>query len=355
MASTKQQLSKLNSARVPRGLHFPDDLSREAGNGHWIQFHILKSAGVSAATTESVAASLGNNEGFGSTLKEGSKAAGTAILDLNATLSEKRKKADNLIEQIEKTGITTENKDEYFGSVTLFLPGDRTTTYGLDYKTGEMSRLASGAGISEGVVAALGSGVGDAAKEAATSIGKAIGGSVGRGALNLALGEGSFAKIFGLTNNPHMQMIFETVSPREFTFTFQLTPRSFNEVRSVYRIIHLFKYHAHPEVVARGMFFNMPEEFVIKYITVDKRGKKTENTFLNKIGRSVLTNIEVNYTPNSVWSSFGPRDEAILLGDQSEDSKLSIDIEGAAPTAVDLTLQFSEIKALSREDISQGF
>jgi len=58
-----------------------------------------------------------------------------------------------------------------------------------------------------------------------------------------------------------------------------------------------------------------------------------ENEYIPKISRCVLTNISVDYTPNGVFST----------------------LEDNSPTAYTLTLSFSEIAQLTREDVEAGF
>jgi len=65
-----------------------------------------------------------------------------------------------------------------------------------------------------------------------------------------------------------------------------------------------------------------------------------ENDFLNKITSCVLTNMDVNYSPNG-FQTFRPVD----LGD----------LKGAPPTEIDMKLDFQETKMITKEDALKGF
>ena len=64
-----------------------------------------------------------------------------------------------------------------------------------------------------------------------------------------------------------------------------------------------------------------------------------ENTWLNKIKTCVLTNMEVNYTPNTNWQTLRP------IGGRN----------GAPPAEIDMKLDFQETDLVTKEDILEGF
>ena len=84
------------------------------------------------------------------------------------------------------------------------------------------------------------------------------------------------------------------------------------------------------------MILRVPAEFEIRFLSTNPNPNQAgfvENEYLPKIARCALNSISVDYTPNSIYSSFVDN----------------------SPTALTLTLQFSEMGLLTREDINKGF
>jgi hypothetical protein len=162
---------------------------------------------------------------------------------------------------------------------------------------------------------------------------------VGRG-LAGAVGAGT-----GKVVNPVLEKLFKQKDFRNFSFSWEFYPRNQEETDSVRDIIETFRYHSHPardsdteskEEQKVEVILRVPAEFEIRFLSTNpnpNQGGFVENEYIPKIARCALNSVSVDYTPNSVWSSFGNN----------------------APTAVTMTLQFSEIGLLTREDIKKGF
>lgn len=144
----------------------------------------------------------------------------------------------------------------------------------------------------------------------------------------------------GLAANPKKEQIFESVGFRTFTMEYRFYPRSQAEMGRLQNIIYLFKYHMHPEFLTSsnangvngsgGQFtFIYPSEFDITFYT--KQG--TENPWINKIATCVLTDFNVNYTPDSFW----------------------VGHEDGAPNGIQLSLTFREISILTKDQVKGGF
>jgi hypothetical protein len=103
---------------------------------------------------------------------------------------------------------------------------------------------------------------------------------------------------------------------------------------NVWKIIKKFKYHMHPGLSASENFFLYPDEFNIHFYYNGQ-----ENTWINRIGSCVLTNLTLNHSPNG-FNVFREtmKDRAV----------------GAPPAQIDMTLQFVETSLLTKNDIKEG-
>lgn len=145
--------------------------------------------------------------------------------------------------------------------------------------------------------------------------------------------EAAATQITGLAINPRMQQSFQGVNLRGFDFTFSFAPKNQKEAIQVSKIIRAFRKKAHPSIAKGGIFLNIPDEFEIRYYKVFNNGVVAENLFLNKIGRCALTAINVDYTPNGINATF----------------------PDGSPVRTSLTMQFTELRPLVREDIEEGY
>jgi hypothetical protein len=131
----------------------------------------------------------------------------------------------------------------------------------------------------------------------------------------------------GLASNPKKEQAFKNVDFRTFSFEYQFAPRSAAEAMGVQNIIRAFKYHMHPEFKSSDAFLYIyPSEFDIVYY----QGVE-ENLNIHRHTSCVLTEMNVNYTPNGVFSTF----------------------ENGMPTQINLTLTFKELMLLSKETIEK--
>jgi len=140
-------------------------------------------------------------------------------------------------------------------------------------------------------------------------------------------------KAFGQATNPYMEVLFESMGLRSFTYNFTFAPRNAEETEDVQRIIALFRFHMAPELKGEAnRFLTLPSEFDIHYMYQDQAGQASENDFYNKIATCVCTGCEVNYTPDGVKS-----------------------FEGGAPTKITMNLSFQETELLTKERINLGY
>ena len=167
--------------------------------------------------------------------------------------------------------------------------------------------------------------VGEAAIKAATEVAEGLSGAEGtRGLIN---------KAFGQADNPYMEVLFDAMQLRTFTYNFTFAPKNKEETQDVQKIIQLFRFHMSPELKgAANRFLTLPSEFDIHYMYQAQDGQASENDYYNKIATCVCTGCDVNYTPDGVKS-----------------------FEGGAPTKITMSLAFQETELLTKERVAEGF
>ena len=138
----------------------------------------------------------------------------------------------------------------------------------------------------------------------------------------------ALSNITGLAPNPMKEQIFKGVDFRTFTMEYQFAPRSLAEAKNVLSIINAFKYHMHPEYKDDNNFlFLYPSEFDIIYYHGG-----TENMNIHRHTSCVLTEFNVNYTPNGNFTTF----------------------QGGIPTQMNVQMTFKELTILTKELIAEG-
>jgi hypothetical protein len=207
-------------------------------------------------------------------------------------------------------------------AIALHIPNQLSIRYGVQWSEDDTSMLAM-------------------ANAAGTEIAKAV---TGNGKLketagvaqsvitNLTLAHGPNAAgnsaALGLAANPKKEQVFKGVDFRTFSFDYQFFPRNPQEAKNVMNIIQEFKYHMHPEFKDTNNFvYIYPSEFDIMYYA---NGKENKN--LHRHTSCVLTEVNVNYTPNGLFTTF----------------------PDGQPTQINLTLSFRELALLTKDKIKDG-
>ena len=157
--------------------------------------------------------------------------------------------------------------------------------------------------------------------------------------------EGIAAAARGVVVNPRLEKLFKQKDFRNFSFSWEFYPRNQTEVQSIRDIIETFRYHAHPardeQLVGEKesnvqIILRVPAEFEVRFLSSNPNMNQAgfvENEYLPRIGRCSLASISVDYTPNSLFSTF-------------------ID---NSPTAITMTLNFTEMGILTRETVDKGY
>lgn len=132
----------------------------------------------------------------------------------------------------------------------------------------------------------------------------------------------------GVAPNPRKEQFFKGIDFRTFSFQYQFYPKSAEEARNVQNIIYLFKLHMLPEFKDPGNFLYIyPSEFDIAYYH-----NHEENLNVHRHTSCVLTEMNVQYTPNGQFSTF----------------------EDGTPTQINVDLTFKELALVTKETVQEG-
>jgi hypothetical protein len=146
---------------------------------------------------------------------------------------------------------------------------------------------------------------------------------------NLSLSKGpnagAISAATGMAANPKKEQVFKGVDFRTFSFDYQFFPRDEKEAQNVLNIIQEFKYHMHPEFKDSNNFIYIyPSEFDIMYY---QNGE--ENLNIHRHTSCVLTEMNINYTPNGSFTTFS----------------------NGMPTQINVTMSFRELALLTKDKI----
>lgn len=210
-------------------------------------------------------------------------------------------------------------------AIALHVPNQLQIRYGMQYGEQDTGAVAMAA-------AALDPEVAKAILNGGKSNNKDVGDLAGAIITNLALSKGPFGAAnsvaTGLAANPKKEQVFGGVDFRTFQVEYQFFPRDAKEARNVRNIIHEFKYHMHPEFKDSNNFvYIYPSEFDIFYY---QNGK--ENLNLHRHTSCVLTEMNINYTPNGVFNTF----------------------DDGMPTQINVQMSFRELALLTKDKIEDG-
>jgi len=163
----------------------------------------------------------------------------------------------------------------------------------------------------------------------------------------VALAQISAGEILG----SKMEVMFEGVGRRSFSFSFNFIPKSEQESQMVHKIVQTFKEHMLPEYrtfinlgehlggtykIGSGRVLKIPNTFDIFYFF-----HNNENPFLNRISTCYLTSLDIDYGGDK-YVTYEP-------------TKLNDGQEGPPPQRTAISLAFTEIETITRERAKDGF
>ena len=261
-----------------------------------------------------------------------------------------------------KLNGTTENT---LGNIYLNMPNNVQFSEAANWESTSLGWVGAIKSSAYGA-AALGGLLGNAGNIAAAGLGGAVGAiarKVGLSSSNAMIGamigglsqgskiQSGLESVMSMAQNPYMEMMFQGIGFRKFSFNFIMRPRNADEVGAVAGIIKAFRLYSRPSWVQGTLgqsFMKYPMEFHISFLTMGK-GKTTPaklggeiadleetysiNTNIPQFKPCVCTGVETNYTPQSIWAAY----------------------DGGVPIAVNLGLTFNETELVMAEDVVNNF
>jgi hypothetical protein len=339
--SPTSHLSAQNDPFKYGQLYYPEE-TQNLGEGHYIIFDTIyneqtidnafnsPNTKVSQIVRNSIKTKLGERQQQAD-LKRLSQLKKQGFLNKNA----------QTISQPTKSGMGKNIKTHKFlgDSIILYTPPTVKFEYKASYEQAETKNLALIKEESEKLfnnIKAFTQGNFDNVNDMLVSLGEAgsvLGRQVIQGALEVAFpgAAGFFTKQTGRAINPRLELAFQSVPFRSFTFEFDFAPKNIKEVEMVNKMMQLFKFHMLPDV-SDEKYLITPSEFQIAYYYRDKA-----NMYIPKISRCVLTDMSVDYSPEGVFHTF------------------KADDKGAMPVVSKMTLSFTETEIMTKQTTADGF
>ena len=342
------------NAQTTRGgevLQYPLDLGTD-GNSHFIAFFVkqIESAKAELAGTAGDKADIQQKEAEKNTvgaskieIDEDGNVIGQ-VQDKTAEAKKLNKKINDANRKAFGTGkkyLSIQEKtrppSKLVKTIALYFPPSVQQTYNLSYNEQEISRQAAfGASVIQGFMAqgATTEAFKDAVDPAMAGL-KSVVNQMGIAALD-QVAAGSSALIAlnrGKVLAPKMEVMFENIGKRSFSYSFTFTPSSEREADEIDKIIKAFRFHASADYADDfGFELTIPDQFEIEYYTQNN----SPNGYLHKIGTCVLESVDVTYGGDKMtWHETNAK--------------------GAPPTKTTLALSFKELMTVTKSAIEDGF
>ncbi len=207
-----------------------------------------------------------------------------------------------------------------------------------------------GAGLAQGAITALGSGLGidqDMMNEAQKSFSGTIddvkgvlsdpktGPALKAYFAGQAVGANIQTRTTGTVLNPNLELLFSGPNLRTFQFNFRMTPRDHDESLMIKKIIRSFKKNMAVKKSKSKLFLETPNVFQLEYIyNADGPNGGQQHPYLNKFKTMAMTSFNVNYTPDGTYMTYG-RDGSL--------------------TAYDISMAFGELEPIYADDYDDQF
>jgi hypothetical protein len=250
--------------------------------------------------------------------------------------------------------------------IALYMPPQVSVSYKNRYADTAISSTAENLGniaekVASGQYASAGK---DVVKSAGAAVVKGVGSAVGAGVNAAAAGLKELAFVqSGKIVTDKMELVFEGVERRSFTFEFTFIPKSPEEANQVFMIVNAFKIAMLPKYTdsfgaafsalgiggttpgagaggtgdeGRDRTLTIPTTMDIKYYMQQRNGTAKENGYLNKISTCYLKDLDIKYG-----------------GDRY--TAYEEDFRGASPQSTSITMLFNEIEIITKEAALQGY
>ena len=243
-------------------------------------------------------------------------------------------------------------------AIALYMPPSVKVQYTTLYTEQDIGAFAQGAADVYNLLSS-GQSLGQAAAAGGGTLVAGLTAAAIKKAGNMVSGARAMAQIAsGLAISNKIELQFEGVKRRDFSYTFTFIPKSEQEAQIVEEIVFAFKKNMMPKYVDKmnvGRAFNMkldakfngkimqvPNIFDIEY---HHKGKR--NPFLNRVSSSYLMDVTVDYGSDryKTYESTTTNTRKGYTGGG----------EGPPPQKTTLTLSFHEIELMSQERIEEGY
>ena len=249
--------------------------------------------------------------------------------------------------RVQTSSESIKNNEIILGHIFLPIPEAITDSNGVSWGEDRLNGLAATALGVFGDAMRSNTG-GEAIKALTSGAEKTVGGLLGdemtASAINSSLaasaintivpnaniqGTGVFTRQTGAVLNPNMELLFNGVQLRSFSFSFDFAPRDENESIVIKKIIRAFKKSLNAkngstgENKGSGLFIKSPDVFQLTYKTGGKN-----HQFLHKFKPMALLNIAVNYTGAGTYATY----------------------DNTAPVHTKIDLTFQELNPIYSED-----
>ena len=266
------------------------------------------------------------------------------IEGLNKNQKDKLAKQRAAIAGIDKSiQLQSFGTQETVATIQLYMPPNVSVNYGVKYGEQEIGSLALlGKEAFEGFQKSAGKGMEDrfraAAVQAKGSAREALAAMANASLDTVFSGARALSQLStGSVVTPRMELMFEGIDRRNFSYSFVFIPKSEKEAKVVEEIVYQFKENMMPkysdQTTRREM--DIPNTFEIDYMY-----KESRNSFLNKVHTCFLKSIQVQYGGDR-YTAYEP-----------SKSKFGT---GPSPQKTTITLEFSELELITKDHIKQGF
>ena len=337
-------------------LTFPFDVGDGSSNNHFITFQIreFKPAKVSAArkllkeaqaNLAEISEQLEDEEDI-DTIGSFIEPATQAVANAEAVVAREQANVKGVGRPVSGTSIALKDsqKSKLKQTIALYMPPSVNTSYSVSYADQEIGALAHiGITALDAFFAGQGAPTADRLKNVSDEVRGPLKDRLQKATLGMldAIAPGARAlqqARTGTVITPRMELMFERVNRRSFSYNFVMIPKSEAEAKMIEQIVQAFKMGMHPEFVDATKSFRrvkMPDLFEITY-----HSHGGENSFINKISTCYLKSVNVTYG--------GDRYTA-------HEPTTGINGRGSPPQRTTIALEFSELGILSKEDIQTGF
>ena len=210
--------------------------------------------------------------------------------------------------------------------IALYMPPSISVSYNSKYGEQEISALAgAAAGALDAFAGRGGADAGSALKGALDNMGKGLETGLMKIVDTAAPGATALLALEkGAVRTPKMELMFEGIGRREFSYEFTFIPKSEDEAKTIKEIVYQFKFHMASNYTD-GTFREMeiPSMFNIYY-----KYKSADNDHLNRISTCALEGLDVSYGADRF-----------------------VAYEGGVPQTTKISLKFKEMEIITKDHI----